>query len=362
MDPSFTLQLSLELDRALPLETLRDAVEALAGHNPLTTCRLRGVLGWSRWQPGSGRPRVGCVDGVAWDGRSLAGAAFLEAPLEAPVEVLVVEGQVPRLLVRCDHALVDGVGILGLVRDLFDVLNGRRPSALPLGPADHGLVGDHRAEPAAPVDVGSPLGPARSDAVQRVWAAARTAPHDRLMARLVRATFRGSRRYTDRPIRVDVPVDLRRHGVAGSGNLTGLVQLTLDQEPTLDQVHERLGRALEARRELDAVVRMRGARWLPVSWLAGLGRAGARRSLASDAWQSSVTLSHLGRHDLADFGGPELALRRVVPVAPASRGLPLNLTFLADRDGVELSASSPAAVGGGGRLEELLGAVVCSLR
>ena len=356
MDRSFSLQLVLELDRALDRATWEQALVEVGRHNPLVGCRTTGVLGWTRWTPGEVRPRVLEVWGGAWSGDSLKAAAFLEGPLEQPVELLLVEGQVPRVVLRCDHALVDGIGILGLVRDLFDVLGGRTPGSLPLGTSDLELARSLRRTPAPapPVDVGSPLGPPRSDSPHRSWFARRAPLHDRLMARVVRATWRASRRWTDRPLRVDVPVDLRRHGAEGSGNLTGLVQLTLHEEPSLDEVHERLNAALAERAELDPVLRMAVARWLPVAWLAGLGRAGAERSYSSDDWQSSVTLSHLGRHDLTGFGGPSVQLRRLVPVAPSSRGLPLNLTFLADREGVELSASAPAAVGGEGRLADFL--------
>ena len=356
MDRSFTLQLVFELDRVLDRATWEQALVEAGRHNPLLGCRARGVLAWTRWVPGEVRPRVIDVWGGAWDGHSLEAAGFLEGPLEQPVELLLVDGQVPRVVLRCDHALVDGIGILGLVRDLFDVLNGRTPAPLPLGTSDLELARTlgRTPEPAPAVDVGSPLGAPRSDSPHRAWRRLRAPLHDRLVARVVRATWRASRRWTERPLRIDVPVDLRRHGAEGSGNLTGLVQLALDAEPTLDEVHERLKAALAMKAELDPVLRMAVARWLPVAWLAGLGRGGAERSYASDDWQSSVTLSHLGRHQLSAFGGPAVQLQRLYPVAPSSRGLPLNLTVLADEHGLELSASAPAAVGGDGRLAEFL--------
>ena len=386
--PPFTISLVLEGDR-LPApasgQTWDELLAAVAERLPGCRVRWRGVLGASRWTPDGSPPRVRLVDAPDWSGRDPEGAPSLTAPLDprrGPVaEVLLLQGPTPRVVVRALHAALDGRAVLQLAEAVFAALRQELPTRSPCGPLHDEALARHLGVPpegglrppcVLPLPAGvaaAPPGP--FSAVRAMtWRRVSVAGADprSLVARLVVALAQHAAPRGGDVLRVDVPVDLRRHLQGGEhgGNLTGLLRLQahelLRAADPLQATREALRRGLEGRDEL-APVRAAGfARWLPLGLMAWIGRRAARDSHHSNGWGASACVSHLGALDLERLSGGGFSARSAFLLPPGSPGLPLFLAVLSTPSAVELCGCMPARLAAGGRLDELLAALAGALQ
>lgn len=351
-----------------PVERWREALATVVPSWPGCRVRRIGVLWAARWQADGHPPAVVEVDGASWDGLSPAGAPFLRRPLDARhgpcCEVLLARCErTPRLVLRTHHAVMDGEGTLMLAGALFAAMRGDAIRAVPLGPPDEavaGGMGQGRERP-PPRDCLPPFRGVSGGAGAGVtWGRRSVAgPQRRPLGALAVAVAQAA----GGACRVDVPVDLRRNrpGVEGCGNLTGLVRLPVDpaRDPATveDDLRSRIERGEAAAFVLGAA-RVRG---VPLAAMVRAGRQAARDSLSLGRYETTATLSNLGRLDPADFSCPGFEARRCFFVPPGSAGLPLFLAVTGGPEGLELCASAPAALASGGRLGGLLDALAFAL-
>ena len=365
--PPFVNQLVLEAPTGdLGAVDWSAAVAAAAAAVPDLSVRLRGVLGWTRWAPGP-PPRLVRIVGSDWDGASGGGAPFLARALDprtGPVaELVVVEGSTPRLVLRTHHAVTDGQGTLAFARALVAAARGEPPIPVPpSATTDADLAAELGAIPETPpaADCPSPLGPAVDAPLGVRWVRARVdGAGRRLLPRAITAL--ASRARADRAaVRIDVPVDLRRHRPSppSTANLTGLVRLPVGRLLAETEPSEAVGSALraaladteEARFPLVPAV----VRWLPLWLMERIARKGAIQALATGRFSTSGTVSNLGRLDLAALAVPGFTPHRAFFIPPGSPALPVFLTLTGDDEGVTLCASAPLALAANGRLEALM--------
>jgi len=293
------------------------------------------------------------VDGSAWDGHSPMGAPFLSTsmdPRRGPTtEVLLVDGEPPRVVLRALHAAMDGRGLVLLAEDLLASLRGEPPLGAVAGPpTDHDLASElgRSPEPEPARDCPPPLdlvpGP------ERTWARARLEPTpDHLLPRVLVALGRLAQTRGGGAIRIDVPVDLRRHspGLRSTANLTGLLRVDggacLEAADPEARVAETLTVALDEGREADFVLAADPLRHLPLTaarWAAGRTSLDGRRT---GRYRTCATVSNLGRLDLQALSGGGWATRRAFVIPPPSADLPLFLTLTGDERGVELCGAGP---------------------
>jgi hypothetical protein len=364
MAPPFALTLVIEGEGDTDEARWRAALAQASAANPGCRLRLTGALGWTRWREVEAPPpltRLVCD----WDGRGPAGAPFLAAPLGsrrgAPVEVLLLPGQTPRVVLRVLHALMDGRGVLAFAEDLVRCVNGQPPIGSVAGPqTDEDLARAAGGAPApAPARAwGSPTG-ASSGASGGTWARVRVEGRQRqLMPRALAALWTASRAWTDAPLRVEVPVDLRRYapGLRSTANLSGILALALEgpEAPEVDALAAALAAAVDAGEACGAPLRAAGVRWLPLGLLTRGGLRGAREGLSTGRYEVSATVSTLGRQALSGWGEARFRARRAFVIPPASPGLPLLAVLSGDEEGLEICGAAPAALGDGGRLKGLL--------
>ncbi len=370
--PPFVNQMVIEGTSSRPadLGRWRRAVTRILPAQPGCKVRLAGSLRRSRWVADGRPPRVVEVDGSLWDGLSPAGAPFLTRPLSPragrTVEILLVRhADTPRVVVRTHHAALDGRGTALLAEGLFASLRGDPvPAATSSGPTDFELAAelDVKAEQAPERDCLPPFrGVTAGFGAGVTWLRRRVdGPVRRPLAVMALAVARA----VGEPCRVDVPVDLRRQrpGLSSSANLTGLLRLRVDPSSALEAVDRDLQRGV---REGEAGAFVLGAdqvRGIPMGLMIRGGRDAARHSLSLGRFETSATLSNLGRIDLARLSCPEFRARRAFFVPPGSPGLPLFVAMTGDPEGVEVCASAPVGLASDGRLAALLDELVARLR
>ncbi len=381
MHPPFVNQVVLEGAPGDDLSEgrLAEAMAAVSAVHPGTRLRAAGALGWSRWEQDAPAPPVLTVDGSGWDGRSPAGARFLQLPLPAATGpttgLLRVEGGVLRLVLRSHHATMDGGGTHAVARDLVRALRGEPPRGSTLDPTTDVDLARSLQPPAfqrRPHRFGAPTGKADGSLSRTTWARRTyTGRPRRLLPRVALAIQAVSRRWTSLPISLSVPVDLRRHRpeLRSTANLTGAVFLDLDtdlaQPPAAGDQQgpaDRLAALLAARAASGeagkGLVAGQPLRWLPLGWLVGLGRPFMRKEVGADRYPSSGVISNLGRMDLAALSCPGFTAQRAFWIPPASEGQRLFLTLTGGPQGVELCCTMAEAFASGGRLDALLDGVI----
>ncbi len=364
--PPFANQLVLEgTGVPEPRDGWEPILEALATAQPGCTARLGGVLGAMRWKRGGPLPSVRVLDGSGWDGRGPGGAPFLERPIDprrGPLyEILILEGDPVRVVLRSLNAATDGTGMLLFARGLFALLRGEEPPRADGGPqTDEQLARSLQVEPAPPPphDSAAPTDQADPGELSCTWTRTRV-PGDRdIVPALAIALARAAPQA--RTFRVDIPVDLRRWApqTRSSANLTGWMQIPvhihLGAPDPVQAVRYVIRDGLQRKAAASHVLGAGFARSMPQPLLVWMGRRLARRSLAEGQYGTSAVISHLGRIDPAELSGAGFRAARAFFVPPGSPGQPVFITTTTGPEGTELCLAMPTALASRGRLQKLM--------
>ena len=360
--PPFANQIVIEgAGPGLPsLARIQEAVASLEDRIPLLRSQRTGRGRSTEWTSGGSGPVVRSVDGGAWEGRSQRGAPFLLSPpgssSSAPVEVLLVEATKPRIVFRTRHAAADGRGTLLLAEAVLGFLRGEEVAPCPAGPltdfeiaeetgrsAEVSPVRDQQAVIAArPVHDGATAAslPAGEMSESMSWARVTLRPGLRSpMATLLSVLAARA----ERVIRLDVPVDMRRHrpGLRSTANLTGLLRVEVSPDDSIDEIRTEIRGRLERAEEADFVLSAARLCGVPLWLMTLVGRHSLRTSQKTGVFETSGTVSNLGRLEMSRFSYDEFTAERVFFIPPGSPGLPFFATLTGGPLGVELCAAVP---------------------
>jgi hypothetical protein len=307
------------------------------------------------------------LDGAAWDGHGPDGAPFLTAPIDPArgplLQVLLLRGAPARVVLRCPAAATDGTGALLMARGLFAALRGQPPPAAAAGPDQDETLARGlgvQPEPPPPQDASALTGPADPALHGSTWRRLRVPAFPNFLASLALALARAAVGTDGQVLRMEVPVDLRRYApqLQTTASLTGWMRLPVHLHLGADDPLASLRYAIEdgLRRKAPAAqaLGLGFARTTPLAALAWLGRRLADRSLKDGRYGCSAVLSHMGRLDLAELSGGGFSAARAWFVPPGSPGQPAFVTTSIGPEGCDLALAMPAALAGGGRLEDLL--------
>ena len=368
--PPFVNQLVLEGAGRIDDAALTDAAARAGDAHPGARLVLRGRLEGSRWVDGGVAVPVRRVDGSAWDGSGPEGAPFLQGrlpPRTGPTcEVVAVDGDPWRLVIRTHHAVMDGRGTLALVEDLFRALRGE-----PLEGTDSAVTDLELARRLRPPraekrgeDCLAPTGPARGDDTRITWRR-RFVPgrFSALLPRIALAVARLCRRQGAGRVRLDVPVDLRGAfpDVRSSGNLTGMVFLDLPEDATVDGVADGIRRRVLRGEAGSFVVAAAPLSGVPLWLMRAVGAGAAKRVHTRGRYVTSGAISNLGRMPFERFSGGGFRCAQGFFIPPGSDSHPFFLGMSGRADGVELVLSMPLLLASDGRLEEALDALAGAL-
>lgn len=367
--PPFVNQLVIEgRGPGLDVDRVAAAVDQVARQQPGCRMRLAGRTRRTRWVADGPVPAVRRVDGRDWLGHGPDGAPFLRSalsPRRGPtVEVLLVQGEPSRIVVRTHHALMDGRGTLTFAAGLFAALRGEDPPAAQAGhPTDFDLAQTFgRARELDPArDCAAPVTGASGGATEgTTWRRVRVPGAPRaLVSRLALAIAAAAQG----PCRVDIPVDLRpqQPGLRSTANLCGLIRLPVTPGVTPEMLTADLRGRIARGEGADFVLGADRTRGVPLAVMARVGSASAERSLALARYGTTATLSNLGRVDLGALSAPRFVADRSFFIPPGSPGLPLFIALTGDASGVELCGTAPAALASHGRLTALMQRLAASL-
>ncbi|ATI36498.1 hypothetical protein CPI83_30360 (plasmid) [Rhodococcus sp. H-CA8f] len=357
----FAIQLVVEGAGDIDVDALRRAVELASHACPGARLVRRG----KSWVDSGLAPHLEIVEHGGVDFTALDANPILNRPLgvtaDATTEVVLVTSDPTTVIFRAFHGVMDAKGLGTWAADVFRVLRGEEPLGAPDTTADHTLV-DRIGAPGTPTPLlptyRSPLGagaPVRGGE-QFLWRHRSVdGTHLSAVARIA-AVLADT---TGRPVRLMVPVDLRRHDPAIRSTANLALPLFLDADPgqSAAEINARLLVGMVEKRELNEMDNG-GLAKIPAPItrriLASVHAFGARanRNLVS------AIVSHAGKIDLAALSVPGFAAT-AVRALPVHTGLvPISFVVVESGTRTEITVSCRAGRGIAERLEALLDRIV----
>lgn len=253
------------------------ALDRVVALNPGTRLRMVGQRQHARWVSEGIPPSTRFVEKCDWDGRSDEGAEFIyQTDLsleEGPTAELIIAGQQEiKLIFRALHAVMDGFGLMHVAQELFRALRGEPLLGTNATYTDVDLMASVPSDAPwlkkispAPL-TGGVQGSRRGGTWRRMTLAG---PLPNLLPRIVLAIAEFSRLHGNSPVRIAMPVNLRRHAadLFATTNFTSM--MFLDVEPTDDirGIKSRLSEMLKQKIETNHSRALDLIRYLPFSWL-----------------------------------------------------------------------------------------------
>lgn len=269
--------------------------------NPGCRLRIAGKRQNSYWRSDGVPTRIRTIDNCKWDGRSHIDAEFIKATrldLEnGPAsELIIARGNPDRIMIRAHHAVMDGMGIVYFFQELFRALRGEPLLGTNAIFSDADLMQSVAAQrpPKLEGRPASLTGGARKTGSGNVWRriTASDVKPNYLLGKLAIWIKQFSQRYSDLPVRIMLPVNLRRHcdGLNSMLNFTGIVIVELAASDEADNFRKKLRDLLKSNAEANYSASIEKLKYLPMTWLDWIGAKFARHENTKD----TVGVSNFG--------------------------------------------------------------------
>ncbi|HPG50622.1 MAG TPA: hypothetical protein PK307_10695 [Spirochaetota bacterium] len=366
ISPPCANQLTFEGPGTLDPDAWRAAVLAAATANPGTRLVLRGSLGSSRWVDSGTAPRVREADASGWDGMGSDGAPFLMEsfdPRNGPnAEVLLMHGNPARVSFRSHHAVMDGRGAATWAEDVFRALRGEEPAGSEYTMTENDLLNFVPGSAARPLPHHNlaPTGAADGSDVSPVWRRKTIRGKvDSLLPKVILCAARAARRHADGPVRIGVPVDLRRRceGLRSTGNLTNAIYIDIPGEAGCEDIAGMITERLERRSDGEITWEDSIIRYVPVRLLGRAIAAEGARNRRSGGYRCSGFVSNLGRLEIGRFACNDFSPTTYYGVPVCAPIVPFSMTLSGTAAGIELLLAMPRCMSTGGRIGAALDAI-----
>ena len=371
LSPPMANQMIFEGTGVLDCHRWRDAVAAASEANPGSRVILRGILGTSRWIDSGITPPVTEVIGSRWTGYNSENAPFLETPLNPRTgptcEVLLVQGDTPRVIFRTLHGVMDGRGTFTWAEDVFRALRGEPcvGSSSILTDTELARRIQKKLRKQYPTEHIPPTGKADMNESGFVWrrVSIKARPHH-LLAQIAILTAKEAWRYSDGIVRIGIPVDMRPKmpGLISTANLTFAIYVEIKKDSTPEQVADDINLQLGENRE---GMLSRGddlVRYVP-RWL--MKMVGARiihGRHKNGIYSISGFISNFGRMDLSNYNGGGFTTTGLFAIPPANEYAPFFLVVMGHEETVELILTLPRKMATNDRLDTILDYFVNNIR
>lgn len=356
-------QFVAEGEGVLDAEKWAHAVKVASEANPGSRVILKGHLIASKWVDCGMAPPVIEVDGTKWDGLSPEGAPFLDRKLRArrgPVsEVLLVRGNPPRVIFRTHHAVMDGMGLLTWIEDIFRVLRGEEPKGSNATITDMELARANQSEYRKPfprnniVPTGKPSGSRRGVTWKRIII---PGTYKNILGQIIILSAREAWKHQDGPVRFAIPVDIRfrQPGLRSTGNLAIAIYVEVKKDSTPGDIANDIRRQVEEKRDCMIDRTDPYVRFLPVNYLVKKGNARIEGFNKTGLYSSSGLISNMGKLPMQYYSGGGFNSRIIWGIPPSIENIPFLIGFAMRDDEVTLSLGLPNVLAGENRIDEFL--------
>ncbi len=310
---------------------LQNAINAASKANPGSHLKLLGNSLNARWSTDGEFAKVREINNSEWDGHSSKGSSFIyEKPLlirqGISCEFIIVRNTTLNktfLIFRNLHAVMDGMGCMHFLREVFRYLKGERLIGSNASFRDTDLmqfVGGPRNEQVnfklKPAYVtGGVEGDETGDAWQHVTL---EGPIPWILARVSGIIAEQATARSDRVARIAVPVNLRRHmpDIQSTMNYSNMVYVDLKKGEGMAHFQKRLHKALNKKSDT-YYIRLAGlAKLLPMRLMDRLLCRNKKTYLSDRIFETAV-ISDLGVFKSSEFSYNDFQLQDFygVPIA-----------------------------------------------
>lgn len=334
--PPVVNQYILEGTGVLDKKKWKKAVEKASAANPGTLVTLKGVLGFSKWVDSGISPPVREVDGKNWDGYGPKGAPFLEDrldPYTGPTcEVLLIHGDIPRVMFRSHHASVDGMGQLFWMKDIFRALNDR-----PLMGSESTLTDTDLAKsfdkgyrkkfpPEHIAPTGKPIGNDRGVTWKRIKM---NGKHFKALPQIAILLAKEAWKHSDGIVRFGIPVDMRIHNrkIKSTANLVFGITIEIEKKSTAQSIEKDILNRIQNKNDCMLYRGEDMYRYIPL-WLMKNQYGGImEKRFQKGRYNISGYLSNMGVIPLHLFKGAGFQSTGFFPIPPYMEFLPFFMGF-----------------------------------
>lgn len=357
----------IEGESNVTLQEWEAALAKVVAVNPGCRLRVVGKRQNSSWRSDGAPTRIRVIDNCDWDGRSHIGADFIKATrfdLEnGPTsELIIVPGNPDRIMIRAHHAVMDGMGIVYFFQELFRALRGEPLLGTNATFSDADLMQSVVAQrpPKLEGNPASLTGGVRKTESGNVWRRI-TAPGIKpnyLLGKLAIWIKQFAQRYSDLPVRIMLPVNLRRHcdGLNSMLNFTGIVIVELAATDEADDFRRKLRDLIKSNAEANYSPSIEKFKYLPMAWLDWIGAKFARHENTKD----TVGVSNFGIVKPEHYSCEKFSARAMFAL-PAFDGNAFIVIAIMN-NAAEISVGMPLGLASDGRFDAFVGFLEEQLR
>lgn len=300
--------------------SLQAALNLVTTVHPVLRMRWTGVLGWSKWCFDGPPPEVRRIHNWDWD---FSDGSTIQPLLETPstlrtgpaAEVWISKKANGRGLIalKSHHAVMDGMGGLLLLQELFRALRGEPLQGSNVTFTDSDLMlavmkqnaltlPKKSKTPPPSILAISEARPPKNNSLPDVWKTNSIGqPCGNLTGRIsaALAAYAFEHNPMTGQVVVAMPVDLRRYvpGASTASNLTGMVHVKLHAGEDAEVFREKLKVELGNHSEVTAAPLFNVVKWLPLRWIARM--VGRTRLFDPKRKRvETVVISNLGQVDM----------------------------------------------------------------
>lgn len=351
----------IECENRIAPERWEAALQRAADANPATRIKMIGYRQKSRWTSNGARyPALRVVQNCTWDGRSQEGSEFIDAtPLDLRtgpvVELVVAKGKKDFVVLRVSHSVMDGMGMLHFLREVFRALRDEPLLGSNAAFSDVDLMLATEAPPWQAGAKGAPIpltGSAQGTDLGDVWRRLTLPlkPQKNLLGRLAELCANYARNFNDGLVRFAVPVNLRKHypGLVSTSNFTGLIHIDMDKTDDAESFRHKLRQALDDKRDVVYHWLVRLLIYMPMSWI-DYGSGRRKNNYLNRRVDETVLITNFGSVDLNDFFCPDFTAHNVYSVPLAGNAF---ISLYASGENINVMVGMPKVYASGGRMEE----------
>lgn len=360
--PPFANQFIIEGHGNIDYANLCHAVEVASQANPGSRLVLKGFFSGCHWVDSGITPPVRVVDGSNWDGRSGHNAPFLkrDLPSRGPTcEVVYIKGQTTRIAFRSNHAVMDGVGMLLWMEDIFRVLRQEQPIGSSSTISDYELiesVSDRKEKIEHMLSI-APTGPTGKKAKGTSWKRITIAGnHSNLIGQIAVVMAKSAWTYQEGRFRVGTAVDLRQRieCLRSTGNLSNAIYFEITKDSTPESVAKDLRRQLDNKNYFVNIDRGMNMNLMPI-WLIGftlwiIAKIAHRKNL----FTIPILISNVGRMKLDNFCANGFVADSMFAIPLSGDGSPAFVTIMGSGGRIDIITSVPNMISDNGRLDKLV--------
>ena len=338
------------------------AVQIASDVNPGSRLVLKGHLGQTRWVDSRITPEVTELDAAGWDGTGPDGAPFLLKrlpPRSGPTcEIFLIHGDPLRVCFRTHHAIMDGMGTLTWIEDIFRVLRDERPLGTVSTITDTELARSvqKKYRKPFPKDSIAPTGmPVQTGSGVRWKRITVPGRFKNLIGQIAVLSAREAWKHQDGPVRFTIPVDLRMHSscLRSTGNLSIAIYIEITRDTTPESIALDIKKQLVEKRDcmidrFDPLICH-----LPMKFLVNRGRSMISNNNRTGRYGTSGIISNMGKLPMNIYSGGGFTAKNVWGIPPSFENIPYFVGFSYTDEALQLSIGIPDTLAANDRMEQL---------